>query len=180
MKKQKEIKEQIVNVNTFDLSDYIIFIHQKKNISLSLCKLQILIFFYQITSKTTHTVPYVDDDFLLKNNFIYLEDIRRKYRKNKKDNLIKLKAYIKPATFTRSGSACRLITKLSEYFENYSDRALKKLIRKTPSYLKYKDKKNTCIKMEKKDYIKYYPLKKWEDVYNMILDIDNKIPLFRL
>ena len=67
--KKTPIKEQIVSVNTFDLSDYIISIHQQKNFNLSLCKLQAIMFFYQVVSKTTHVIPYVDDDFILKNNF---------------------------------------------------------------------------------------------------------------
>lgn len=178
--KKTPIKEQIVSVNTFDLSDYIISIHQQKNFNLSLCKLQAIMFFYQVVSKTTHVIPYVDDDFILKNNFIYLNDIRWKYRKNKKNDIAKIGSYIKPATFASFGSACKLITALTEYFQNYSDKHIKKLLRKTPSYLKYKKQNNIIIEMEKKDFAKYYPLKRWEDAYNMILDIDGRIPLFRL
>lgn len=174
------VKKQIISVNTFDLSDYIIHLHQKKNISLSLCKLQSLIFLYQIVSKTTHVIPFVDDEFCIKNNFVILKDIEHKYRKQKKGDISKTQKYIKPATFARHGSACKLLTAFTEYFNNYSDRNLKKLIRKTPSYLKYKEKKNIYIKMEKKDFSKYYPLKRWEDAYNMILDIDNRVPLFKL
>ncbi len=180
MKKKTGIKNQIVSINTFDISDFIILLHKKYNKPLSLCKLQTIIFFYQIVSKTTHVIPYVDDDFILKNNFIFLKDIEWKYRKNKKNDIAKIQQYIKPATFTNLGSACRLLTELTLYFENYSDRLLRKLLRKTPSYLKYKSEKNIIIKMEKKDFIKYYPLKHWEDAYNMILDIDDKIPLFKL
>ena len=174
------IREQVVSVNTFDLSDYIIKLHQKNDIKLSLCKLQSLIFFYQMVSKTTHTIPYVDDEFILKNKFIYLTDIERKYKKEKKTDITKLKKHNTPATFTYFGSACKVLTEFTFYFENYTDRQIRKLVRKTPSYLKYKDKNNVYIKMEKKDFIKHYPLKRWEDAYNMIIDIDNKIPLFRL
>ena len=70
-KKKICVKEQIVSVNSFDLSDYIISLHKKNNITLSLCKLQTIIFFYQIVSKTTPVIPFVDDDFFFNNNFIY-------------------------------------------------------------------------------------------------------------
>ena len=182
MKKKKvEVKEQFISVNTFDLADFIISLHQKYKKHLSLCKLQTIIFIYEIASKTTHIVPFVDDEFILKDNFIILNDITWKYRKIKNENIAaQITHKIKPATFSRKGSSTQFLTALTLYFENYSNRQLKKLIRKTPSYIKYKNKKNTCIKMEKKDFEKYYPLKHWEDVYNMILDIDDKIPLFKL
>lgn len=185
MIKKQLIKEQIVSVNTFDLSDYIICIHKKKNIPLSLCKLQSIIFFYQIVSKTTHVIPFVDDDFILKDDFIYLQDIKRKYRKYKKLDIAKLNIPNKPASFASFGSAHHLLIELTLYFENYSNRLIKKLLRKMPIYQKLKDKassskKKIFVKMEKKDFIKYYPLKRWEDGYNMIIDIDDKIPLFRL
>lgn len=177
---KKCVKEQIVSVNTFDLSDYIITLHKNTNTKLSLCKLQVIIFFYQIASKTTHVIPYVDDDFFLKNNFIYLKDIEHKYRKEKREDIALLNKPCKPATFASFGSACKLLKAFTEYFKNYSNRQLKGLVRKTPSYLKYKKNNNIFIKMEKKDFSKYYPLKRWEDAYNMILSLDDKIPLFRL
>lgn len=182
MKKKKvEVKEQFISVNTFDIADFIISLHQKYKKHLSLCKLQTIIFIYEIASKTTHVVPFVDDEFILKDNFIILNDITWKYRKIKNENIAaQITHKIKPATFSRKGSSTQFLTALTLYFENYSNRQLKKLIRKTPSYIKYKNKKSTCIKMEKKDFEKYYPLKHWEDVYNMILDIDDKIPLFKL
>lgn len=193
------IRKQITSVDAFDLCDYIIELHQKNNIPLSLCKLHSIIFFYQIVSKTTHVIPYVDDDFIFKNNFIYLNDVERKYRKEKKSDIAKTKIRLTLASFAYFGSACKLLTELSFYFQNYSDRLLRKLVRKMPIYKKVKDmphkfivqtfftsnnRKKTkdypIVKMEKKDFIKYYPLKKWEDAYNMILLIDDKMPLFKL
>ena len=209
-KKKICVKEQIVSVNSFDLSDYIISLHKKNNITLSLCKLQTIIFFYQIVSKTTHVIPFVDDDFLLKNNFIHLKDIEKKYKKEK-TNIAKTQRHLTEAPFADFGSACKLLTAFTEYFKNYPDRLMRRLMRKMPIYQKLKivpqqsktlnvaevpqqhratvpqarGKKNSfcteiIVKMEKKDFIKYYPLKRWEDGYNMIIDIDDKIPLFRL
>ena len=189
--KLKNIKEQIVSVNTFDIADYIISLHQNYQKKLSLCKLQTIIFFYEVLSKTTHTVPFVDDFFVLKKNNINLNDLDWKYRKIKNENIAAEITYkIKPATFSKKGSSAKFLTALTQYFENYSNRQLKKLIRKTPIYQKFNiqtnkenkaiKKKETIIKMEKKDFEKYYPLKKWEDVYNMILDIDDKMTLFKL
>ena len=192
MKKKKvEVKEQFISVNTFDLADFIISLHQKYKKHLSLCKLQTIIFIYEIASKTTHIVPFVDDEFILKDNFIILNDITWKYRKIKNENIAaQITHKIKPATFSKKGSSAKFLTALTQYFENYSNRQLKKLIRKTPIYQKFNiqtnkenkaiKKKETVIKMEKKDFEKYYPLKKWEDVYNMILDIDDKMTLFKL
>lgn len=174
------LRYKITTVNTFDLCDAIIDIHKKNNISLTSCKLQTICFLYQIVSRTTHVIPSVDDDFILKNNFVFLVDVEHKYRKTKKEDITKLKQLYKKIPFSSYGSANKLLTHLCLYFENYSDKLLRKLVRKTPIYIKTKNENQNIVKMEKKDFIKYYPLQKWEDGYNMILDIDNKIPLFRL
>ncbi|MGP1438299.1 MAG: hypothetical protein ACTTKH_04430 [Treponema sp.] len=137
-----------------------------------------MIFFYQIASKTIHAFPPVEDDILVKNNFVFLADVEHKYRKYKKADISKLKIRKVLASFNYFGSACKLLTHLSFYFANYSDRRIKRMVRKMSIYQKRKNEK--IITMKKKDFSYFYPLKKWEDVYNMILSIDDAVPLFKL
>lgn len=165
-------------INTFDLADYIIDIHNKNNITLSLNKLHAFIFFYQIASKTLHIFPPIEDDILIKNDFVFLADVEHKYRKYKKEDIAKLKIKKTLANFCYFGSACKFLTQLTFYFENYSDALIKKLIHKMPIYEKRREEK--IITMVKKDFAFFYPLKKWEDVYNMIIIIDDAVPLFIL
>lgn len=167
-------------VNTFDISDYIINLHKKNNISLSLCKLQTIIFCYQIVSKITHVIPSVDDNFILENNFIFLKDIERKYRKEKDKDIAKINKHNTPAKFTPFGSACLLLTQLTLFFNNFNDKQLKALVRKTPAYKKNVELKQKIITIEKKHFKEYYPLKKWADAFNMFVELDGRFPQLKI
>lgn len=187
-------------INSFDLADYISCLHKKKNIPLSLCKLQAIIFFYQVVSKTTHVIPFIDDDFFIKNNFIYLKDIDKKYKKEKKD-VTQKERFSTKKMFTEYGSICKLLTALTEHFRNRSDISIRNLVKKIPTYQKNKKGlpseappirtqnekeeesekakqtspacRESIIEIRRQDFKKYYPLKTWEDAYNMIIEIDN-------
>lgn len=77
-------------INLFDISDIIIYFHIKLNRKISLTRLLALLFFYKTyynSAPYAYRYPVFEDVIEVKKDFIFIYDINRKYRKQKKSSL---------------------------------------------------------------------------------------------
>ena len=77
-------------INLFDISDIIIYFHIKLNINISLTRLLALLFFYKTYYNRppyAYRYPVFEDVIEVKKYFIFIYDINRKYRRQKKSSL---------------------------------------------------------------------------------------------
>lgn len=133
-------------INIFDISDIIIYFHIKLNLRIFLPRLLALLFFYKTRydlPKQYKTAPPFEEDIEVKNNYVFIYDINRKYRKYKKESLPisqiffdKFEANIK----TRSNLATKTAEYLVSTYASKNDKELKKEVQnilQNEKYIKY-------------------------------------------
>ena len=99
-------------VNSFDLADYIIINYPRP---LYLTQLLALMYFYQIGALIFNKILPFEDAIKVKDNYIYIEDINRKYRKYKKNDLRKLNIKKLPIIFTCKNKKEAFLNNLIKY-----------------------------------------------------------------
>lgn len=124
-------KLNLSEIDVLDLADALIEIHKEKHLSITLTKLLFLIYLCQLTKKTCQNFYHIQDTFHIKHNYIYIEDINKKYKRYKNKDLATLNIHMVPNIFAVKHKALSLLEDYIIYFSHHSNKRLKEIIQRS-------------------------------------------------
>ena len=111
------------HVNLFNLADYFFYKHKIKELCLSLERLKLYLFIYQIGAVFFKECPAFLEFINIKDGHLFIEDIDRKYRKTP-ENIIDNSRHL---VLTLKGSAETIANLIIATFSPYSENRIKEL-----------------------------------------------------
>ena len=111
------------HVNLFNLADYFFYKHKTKDLCLSLERLKLYLFIYQIGAVFFKACPAFLEFINIKDGSLFIEDIDRKYKKSP-ENIIDNSRHL---VLTLKGSAETVANLIIATFSPYSENKIKAL-----------------------------------------------------
>ena len=157
------------SVNSFDIADYAINYFIKINKNLSLKKLLVIMFFFQIITKIRNQAYVFEDAIIKKNNFIEIKDINKKYGRYKNESLTNLNIQTVKVQYKKHSFTKKILETIFIILQDTNEKELNKIVKNNVSFIKAKEKEN--IEIINHDYSFLNKLSKKKDFSTIVKDL---------